>query len=84
MYDIQITTLSSASNFIIVPMQMVRLTDRMGAEPFYRSNEVSSFTQSKFDGDVDGHDTCKPVLTGLVDLIFFHGVLEVIIAIKHF
>ena len=43
---------SSASNFIIVLMQMVRLTDRMGAEPFCRSNEVSSFTQCKFDGDV--------------------------------
>ena len=48
----------------IVPMEMVRLTDRMGTEPFLSvKRSVSIDTIVNFDGGGDGHrdgdGTCK-------------------------
>ena len=54
----------SPSKYNIVPMEMVRLTDRMGTEPILSvKRSVSIDTIVNFDGGGDGHrdgdGTCK-------------------------
>ena len=62
----------SPSKFTIVPMEMDRLTDRMGTEPILpikQSVSIDTMINIDGDGDGDGHGdgTCKQALNEWFD-----------------